>query len=64
MAIITAKIIDATHLELSKPISARPGDTVRLTIVPESDEDRHWKAAAKKRFLEAYAEEDAVYDEL
>jgi hypothetical protein len=64
MSVITAKIIDATHLELGEPISAQPGELIQLAILEEGDDEPLWKAAAKKRFLDAYADEDAIYDNL
>jgi len=30
----------------------------------EGEEDRLWRETAKKHFLEAYDDEDAIYDEL
>ncbi len=65
MRIIVAKILDPTHLELSQPISAQPGEFIQISIPDEGEEDSLWREAAKKHFLEAYdAEEDAIYDEL
>lgn len=64
MKIITAKILDPTHLELSQPISTRPGDVIHISIPDEGEEDSLWQEEAKKHFLEAYGEEDAIYDKL
>ena len=63
MKVITAKIIDPTHLELSQPIPVPPGESIRISI-PDQEEDRLWQDAAKKHFLNAYDDTDGIYDEL
>jgi hypothetical protein len=65
MRVITAKILDATHLELSQPLEAKPGDVIDISIPSDADEEIVvWREAAKKHLLSAYADEDAIYDEL
>ncbi len=64
MKIIKARILDSTHLELSQPISARPGDDIVISIPDETEEDYVWREAAKKHFLEAYDDQDGIYDQL
>lgn len=66
MRLISAKILDATHLELSQPLEASPGDVIEISLPSETDEDElaMWREAAKQHLLDAYADEDAVYDEL
>jgi hypothetical protein len=65
MRIIDAKILDATHLELSQPLDASPGDVIQISLPTKNqDEIAVWREAGKKRLLNAYADEDAVYDEL
>lgn len=64
MKIIKAKILDTTHLELSQPISAQRGEYIKISILDEREEDCLWQEAAKKHFLEAYDDQDAIYDEL
>lgn len=64
MKIIKAKILDSTHLELSQPISAQPGDHVVIAIPDEVEEDEAWQQAAKQQFLAAYDDQDAIYDQL
>jgi hypothetical protein len=65
MRIIDAKILDATHLELSQPLEATPGDVIQISLRSDSDDEMAvWREAAKRQLLEAYADEDAVYDEL
>jgi hypothetical protein len=64
MKIIKAKILDSTHLELNQPISAQPGDYIVISIPEEMEEDEEWREAARKHFLEAYDDQDAIYDQL
>ena len=64
MRTITARILDPTHLELSQPILAEPGESIQISIPDEGENDRLWREAAKKHFLEAYDDEDRIYDEL
>ena len=64
MKIIHAKILDATHLELSQPLAAQPGDVIVISIPDAQEEEDVWRAAAKQHFVDAYDEQDAIYDEL
>ena len=64
MKIVAAKVLDPTHLELSQPIPAQPGDSIQISIPDEAGEDRLWLEAAKNRFFEAYDDTDNIYDEL
>jgi hypothetical protein len=64
MKIIEAKILDTTHLELTQPISAERGEYIRISIPDEREEEQLWQEASKRHFLEAYSDEDAIYDKL
>ena len=64
MRLISAKIIDKTHLELSEPIGAEPGATIEISFPDDGDEMGDWHELAKRNALTAYADEDSVYDEL
>lgn len=64
MTIIQAKILDATHLELSQPILAKQGKAILISIPDENEEDHLWREASKKHFLKAYSDQDAIYDQL
>lgn len=65
MLVISAKILDATHLELSQPLDASPGDTIQISLPSGSDDEMAlWRDSAKLHLLDAYADEDAIYDEL
>jgi hypothetical protein len=63
MTIITARVLDATHLELSQPIPAKAGDLIEISFAVD-EENRFWKAAAERNFLSAYDPADALYDRL
>jgi hypothetical protein len=39
MKIIKAKVLDSTHLELSQPITAQPGDYIVTSTPEEAEED-------------------------
>ncbi len=64
MKVITARILDATHLELSVPIPAQPGKLIQISIADEDEDEDSWREAAKSRLLAAYDDGDAIYDEL
>jgi hypothetical protein len=65
MRVISAKILDATHLELSQPLEASPGDVIQISLPSESDDEMAmWREATMQHLLDAYADEDAIYDEL
>jgi len=64
MKLLTAKVLDATHLELSQPVGAQPGSNIVISLPDADDEDREWREAAKKHFLAAYDDQDAIYDRL
>jgi hypothetical protein len=65
MRVISAKILDPTHLELSQPLNASPGDVIEISLHSETDDEMAvWREAAKQHLLDAYADEDAIYDEL
>ena len=65
MRVISAKILDATHLELSQPLDASPGEVIDISVPSETDDEMAvWREATKRHLLDAYADEAAVYDEL
>jgi hypothetical protein len=65
MRVIPAKILDATHLELSQPLDVVPGKVIDISVPGEADQEMAvWRDAAKQHLLDAYADEDAIYDEL
>ena len=64
MKVIQAKILDPTHLELSQPVSAPPGEIIEISVVDAGEEDGTWREAAALRFIDAYDDPDSIYDEL
>ena len=64
MKLVDAKVLDATRLELTSPISVAPGESIRIAIPEEGEDASVWREAARKRFLDAYDESDAIYDRL
>lgn len=64
MKIISAKALDATHLELSEPIPAKTGDLIEISIPDDDEGERLWKEAARQKFLSGYDDADSVYDDL
>ena len=53
MVLVEAKVVDSTHLELSKPIAARQGLTVFVSVVESGQKDaerQQWFAAAASRW--------------
>lgn len=64
MQVVSAKIIDPTHLELSHPLQVAPGQVIQISIAGPADEDDlvAWRTASKQRLADAYCDEDAVYD--
>lgn len=43
MKVITAKIVHATHLELSQPIAVPPGAMIQISIPDEGEDDQTWR---------------------
>jgi hypothetical protein len=42
----------------------REDQTVRVLLVPETDEDEVWTRFAAEQLLRQYADEDSVYDDV
>ena len=64
MKVITARIVDPTHLELNVPISVQPGKLIQISIADEDEDENSWREAAKQHLLAVYDDEDSIYDEL
>ena len=65
MKTFDAKILDPTHLELSQPLNAVPGEVIKIALALGGEgEMALWREASKQHLLDAYADEDAIYDEL
>lgn len=64
MVLIEARVLDSTHLELSKPIAAPQGGTVLVSVAErvEKDADRQqWLAASAASLQAAYGESEPDY---
>lgn len=64
MVVIKAKVIDATHLELSRPIAAPDGGTVLVSVAgPEEEDDERlqWLATSAEALQSAYGESEPAY---
>ncbi|NIV16453.1 MAG: hypothetical protein GWN62_35930, partial [Aliifodinibius sp.] len=44
------------------PISTAPGEFIPVSVPDEEEDESSWRQAAKKHFLNAYGDEDAIYD--
>ena len=64
MKVITARIVDSTHLELSVPIPVQPGKLIQISIADEDEDENSWREPAKSHLLSTYDDGDAIYDEL
>lgn len=62
MKLLQAKILDSTHLELSQPIDAEPGNYIVISVADDTEEEEVWQETSRKQFLEAYDDQDAIYD--
>jgi hypothetical protein len=60
MKIITATVLDATHLELRQPLSVEPGKSIQLYLPEDGEDETAWRELARERFAAAYADEDAI----
>ena len=63
MRTVRAKVLDKTHLELSRPIPYKQGVDIQIFINDEEDLSV-WKTVSKKRFMKVYDKSDAIYDKL
>ena len=64
MVVIRARVIDATHLELSRPIAAPSGGTVLVSVAGsgEVDDERlQWLVTSTEALQSAYGEFEPAY---
>ena len=64
MKIMTATLVDPTHGELSQPLAVPLGASLQIAIPDEGEEEHLWRDAATQHCLDAYGEQDALYDDL
>jgi len=64
MVLVKAKVVDSTHLALSKPIATRKGLTVLVSVAESGDknaERQQWLAASAESLHAAYGESEPDY---
>lgn len=64
MTILEARMIDATHLELSEPVDLPPGRKLVVSVVEvgeEYDERSQWLAASESTLRAAYSDSEPDY---
>jgi hypothetical protein len=64
LALVEAKVVDSTHLELSKPIDTPRGRTVLVSVAESDEEDlerRGWLDSSTASLQSAYIESEPEY---
>lgn len=64
MIVVEARVLDATHLELAKPIGAPPGGRVLVSLAETGDaeaERSDWLAASSNSLSGAYGDAEPDY---
>ncbi|HEX9733196.1 MAG TPA: hypothetical protein VGG06_14575 [Thermoanaerobaculia bacterium] len=64
MKTLSARVLDPKHLELAEPLPPTTGEWIRIGIPDTDDEALDWRQAAMDHLLDAYDDQDAIYDEL
>ena len=65
MVVVSAKVLDSTHLELLRPIAARQGGTVLVSVAEpdekEADDRAQWLALSAASLQAAYTDTEPDY---
>ena len=64
MVLMKAKVVDSTHLELSKPIAAGQGRIIVVAVSERGEEDaerEQWLAASASSMKAAYGDSEPDY---
>ncbi len=64
MVLIEAKVMDATHLELTKPITAKRGKKVFVVVAESAEQDaerREWLEGSAATLCSAYGDSEPDY---
>jgi hypothetical protein len=64
MVLLEARVVDATHLELSRPIGTRRGRKVFVSVAESGERDlerQEWLAASAERLGAAYSDSEPDY---
>ena len=59
------KELSSTLSATRQPLDAATGDVIQISLPSQTDDEMVvWRDAARQHLLDAYADEDAIYDEL
>ncbi len=64
MIVVDARVVDATHLELTQPINVPRGRKVTVSLAqpePEHDEHAEWAALGANTLSAAYGDSEPEY---
>ena len=64
MILIEAKVVDATHLQLSRPITVKRGRSVYISMAETEatdDDQQPWLAASASSLQSAYVDSEPDY---
>ena len=64
MVLLEARVLDSTHLELSRPIAAGRGRTVLVSVAEPAEQDaerRQWFAASAASLQAGYGDSEPEY---
>jgi hypothetical protein len=64
MVMVEARVVDATHLELTRPIDTPPGGRVVVSLLDPAHEDKDresWLALSSETLASAYGEYEPEY---
>ena len=64
MRYVQAKVVDSTHLELSKPINIPAGREVKISVLSQElleQERKEWEKISLQGISDAYAESEPEY---
>ena len=64
MVLVEAKVMDSTHLELSRPIKTTRGRTVLVSVADPTEKDaerRQWLAGSAASLQTAYGDSEPEY---
>ena len=64
MVVVEARVVDATHLELTKPIDTPPGGKVVVSVLDPAREDKDrddWLSLSLGALASAYGDSEPEY---
>jgi hypothetical protein len=64
MVFIEARVVDATHLELTRPIDSPPGGRVVVSVLDPGGEDKdrdEWLSLSSESWASAYGDFEPEY---